>query len=421
VAQEAREPAPARAEPPAADAAVRDGLFRREALDAHHGRAADAEKALPKPTAYAWSILTVVTSLALVIFIGALVAKVEVTVIAPGALRAPEGLRAVDSTLPGSVSDVLVHAGDEVDEGQVIAHLAVAQLEATLALREQELSTLRKESAHAEQADGEYAEQMSRALRQRKGVLQNRAGINRALKNQRADQLERMRESVRQGVASVNQELATREGFQDALESEQLLRAGIADIEVQLAETATRLEDRALSRRTDLARAEAAVTEARSLIERATIRSPAKGRIESLLVRAGAVVEQGQQLAQIVPTGAPRSIVAFLPSRETAFVAVGTVARVEVESLPVSEFGQAQAKVTRISADIAKPQELADQFGEAAAGSFVRVELELLPESESAAMAPHLRSGERLKVRLHRRERRIISLMFEFARTWLGQ
>jgi hypothetical protein len=87
----------------------------------------------------------------------------------------------------------------------------------------------------------------------------------------------------------------------------------------------------------------------------------------------------------------------------------------------VSEFGQAQAKVTRISSDIAKPEELADQFGEVASGSFVRVELELLPESETAAMSPHLRSGERLKVRLLRRERRIISLMFEFARTWLGQ
>ena len=92
-----------------------------------------------------------------------------------------------------------------------------------------------------------------------------------------------------------------------------------------------------------------------------------------------------------------------------------------MESLPVSEFGQAQAKVTRVSADIAKPQELVEQFGEAAQGSFVRVELELVPESVTAAMTPHLRSGELVKVRLHRRERRIISLMFEFVRNWLGQ
>jgi multidrug resistance efflux pump len=411
----AQSPAPA----PAADPAK---LFRREALDAVYGLSGSEDDAkLPKPSTYGWAILALIGSLALFIFGGAALAKIEVTVVAQGALRAPQGLRAIAATLPGSVAEVLVRAGDDVEAGQILARLDVAQLEATLTLREQELETLQRESAVAERADVEYAKQMERALLQRRGVLHKRSSINHALKSQRKDQLDRMSESVRQGVATVNQELGTRELLQDALESEQLLRAGIADIDMQLAETATRLEDRALSRRTELARAVAAVTEARSLIERADIRSPAAGRLESLLVSPGSVVEAGQQLAQVVPNGALRSIVAFLPSRETTFVQAGTLARVEVESLPVSEFGQAQAKVTRVSTDIAKPQEMVNQFGEAAPGSFVRVELELAPETEQAKMAPHLRSGERVLVRLHRRERRIISLMFEFVRTWLEQ
>jgi membrane fusion protein len=390
-------------------------------VNALHGVCDDEATVLPQPTAYGWGILLLIGSLALFVFGGAAIAKVEVTVVASGALRAPEGLRAVASMLPGAVAEVLVKAGDEVREGQVLARLEVAQLEATLALREQELSVLQKESAAAQRADVEYSEQMARALRQRRSVLHRRVGINQTLRSQRKDQLERMSESVRQGVASVNQELGTRELLQDAQEAEQLLRSGIADIDMQLAETTTRLEDRAQARRTELANASAAVTEARSLIERASIRSAAAGRVESILVRPGSVVDAGQLLAQVVPSGGLRSIVAFLPSRETAFVSVGTVARIEVESLPVTEFGQAQAKVTRISADIAKPQELVEQFGEVSAGSFVRVELELSPESVTDAMTPHLRSGELVKVRLHRRERRIISLMFQFVRNWLGQ
>jgi hypothetical protein len=77
----------------------------------------------------------------------------------------------------------------------------------------------------------------------------------------------------------------------------------------------------------------------------------------------------------------------------------------------------AKASVRRISADIADPREQAAAFGQATPGATVRVELEI--ESASDKMTPHLRSGERVIVRLHRRERRIISLMFDFARTLL--
>ena len=89
--------------------------------------------------------------------------------------------------------------------------------------------------------------------------------------------------------------------------------------------------------------------------------------------------------------------------------------------VPVAEFGMARARVTRISTDIAKPEEMASAFGEAFAGSFVRVELMLLENDVQAKMAPHIRSGERVTVRLHRREQRVIGLVFEFVRKWLGQ
>jgi hypothetical protein len=68
---------------------------------------------------------------------------------------------------------------------------------------------------------------------------------------------------------------------------------------------------------------------------------------------------------------------------------------------------------------VAKPEEIEKAFGEVLPGSYVRVELALLDGPGQEKMAPHLRSGERVLVRLHRRQQRVLSMIFEFARKWL--
>jgi membrane fusion protein len=392
-------------------------LFRREALQAQHG--SEPRASLPQPTGSNWSILAVVASLVAVVFVGALFASVEVTVKAPGALRAPEGLRPVESAIAGAIAEVKVRAGDEVRAGQLIAKLAVAQLDASLTSKRQELEALEHQNALGEATDKAYSERIDTALRHRRQVLRSRSQLNQELRAQRRDMLDRTHELVREGAGSLNQEMASREALHEAVDAGQLLSSTLADIDVQLADVRNQLAERALAREIALARAQTAMLEVETLIAHAEVRSPAAGRVESLLAKPGEVVQAGQLLAQIVPQGAPRSIVAFLPARETAFVGVGTSARVELESLPVSEFGMAQATVQRISADIADPQEQAAAFGQATPGATVRVELEI--DSASDKMTPHLRSGERVIVRLHRRQRRIISLMFDFARTMLEQ
>jgi hypothetical protein len=69
---------------------------------------------------------------------------------------------------------------------------------------------------------------------------------------------------------------------------------------------------------------------------------------------------------------------------------------------------------------VATPVEVQATLGEVLqGGSVVRVELELVDSETSAQMDPHLRSGERVTVRLHRRERRVITLLFDFVRKWM--
>jgi len=117
-----------------------------------------------------------------------------------------------------------------------------------------------------------------------------------------------------------------------------------------------------------------------------------------------------------VLAASPGSVVAFLPSQDMAWIEAGAGARIEVESLPVSEFGAATARVTRISADIAEPEELTTAFGAAPPSSYARVELALVA-TRHPALEQHIRAGERLTVRIHRREQPLLGVLFG----WLAQ
>ncbi len=396
-----------------ADSAVAR-LFRKEALEAHEGAPREkGELALPTPGG--WAILTIISSLVLVALAGALLGSIEVTVRAPGVLRAPEGLKAVETQLSGSVSEVLVEPGEHVASGQVLVRLEAAQLEASLARQQQELELLRSEAAREVAADERLKERTTRALARRRALLLRQSKITHAQERQRSKALGRLEDLVAAGAAALVQAEGARESLQESRRQSHGLASEVASIDLQLAELTNRLEARSLEREKSLARSVARIEETRAMLRHTVVEARAEGRVESILVSVGSVVAQGQKLAQVVPSGALQSIVAFLPSAETAFIARGAKAKVELHSLPRSEFGTADAFVKRVSSDTADPQELSTAFGEVPAGAFVRVELELSVAGHEE-MKPHLRSGERVTVRLHRRERRIIHLLFDFTR-----
>jgi multidrug resistance efflux pump len=405
--------------PEQASPVPRTDLFRQAALDARSGAVLNLADAA-EPKLGAWGMLVLLLSLVAALFCGAALLSVEVTVRAPGALRAPNGLRSVESVLSGAVTEVLVQAGDEVNSDQIIARLEETQLRATLTLRERELANVRHDIEEANRADAALLLQTTSAVDRQRAALARRSGIHQNQLRARSLQLENVRAMREHGVASGTDELSGEESVQAAAESIALVGSQLAELNLSLADRQREWKQRGLERNASLSRAIAAVDEAKSLLALTEVRSPASGRVESLLVAPGAVVQPGRVIAQIVPKAAPRSIVAFLPSREMAFVSVGSQANVEIESLPVNEFGMARSRVRRISADIAKPEEIQAAFGEVLPGSFVRVELDLVEDANQAKMAPHLRSGERVLVRLHRREQRVLSLIFEFTRKWLG-
>jgi len=395
------------------------GLFRSAAVEARRaaGPEVDFKTGLePK----SWGMLVLLVSLIGLSFGVAAIANVEVTAEAQGTLRAPRGLRPVASVLSGSVAELLVESGDAVEAGQVVARLEATELRAALVNRERELETTRGDVSDASRRDREMEERAALAMQRRRAALQGRIEINGqrlAARRQQSDNYEIL---AREGSASQTESLNMKESLQQAAESVSALSAEVALLDLELADRARQWQERESTRKAQLSRAEANAEEARSLLASTEIHAPAAGQIESLLVSPGSVVEAGGLLGNVVPRGAPRIIVAFVPSREIAFVTPGSAATVEVQSLSISEFGLAQARVTRVSSDVATPAEVQAALGEPLSGSVVRVELELTESEASARMDGHLRSGERVTTRLHRRQRRVLTLLFDFVRKWLA-
>jgi adhesin transport system membrane fusion protein len=415
--------------------AVLDGLLGL-ALDAH-ARDAEGVDASAQPRRAPWGALLIIVLLLAALLISAAFAPIEVPVEAAGALRAPNGLRSVESALPGVVRELLVGPGDRVEAGQVMVQLEDAKLRSSLVAREQRLDAFRREMEEASRDDAAALDRAMRASRRQRDALRARHGIQQTILRKRRARLSDVQALVASGAANADDALLVDEALQATTEQVAMLESRVTDVELAQADRLREWQARELERRATLSERSAAVEEARVLLASATIRSPSSGRVESVLASVGHVVDSGEVLAQVAPTDAPRSIVAFLAPSQAALVSVGSEAQVRVESLSDSKLGVARARVTRLSAESDGSEESASTLGagassegvsgavadrasgEGRSGSRVRMELELLDDAAEEKVIPHLRSGERMLVRLHGRERRVLSVAFELVSRWL--
>jgi multidrug resistance efflux pump len=199
---------------------------------------------------------------------------------------------------------------------------------------------------------------------------------------------------------TLNDELARIQQQRTALE--QTHHAGLAQRAHELSEA--------------LARRDAA----RLLIEQTELRAARAGRIESLAVGPGDVVAPGFVVARLVSLGNARHVAAFLPERDRAFVRPNMQVRLEIDRLPVGEFGSAAARIVRVSSEIASQTEIERALGAAAPeGVHFGVDLELSSDARTVSLLERAGSGTLLTARLPLRRRRVISLIFDPIRKWL--
>jgi membrane fusion protein (multidrug efflux system) len=101
-------------------------------------------------------------------------------------------------------------------------------------------------------------------------------------------------------------------------------------------------------------------------VERRSIRAPVSGTLGDVAVlRPGAVVQAGEKLGAIVPSGKLRAVAQFPPSAALGRIRVGQRARMRLDGFPWAQYGSIPATVSRVAGEVRDGQ--------------VRVELGITP------------------------------------------
>lgn len=416
-------PAPAGEGAQAPAAAVLVGehrrLFREEAVEAYLATLRESEVLRVAPP-WTRAVMAMVVCLVVVGLAVSVVGKIEQTSRARGILRVRGGSQVLATQASGTILEVRAHSGDSVASGDVIASIDSAPIKAKIFEAERDIERAKTQlEAFEKRRDSIYAERR-RLLERRIALLSARAksqGASVARFKKRRVHYDRLQA---EGAISTMDQMQSHEDLAAVSRENIRLHEEISETRLQLANLAQELDAELVRLQNELRAAQDNRDALAIALTQTTITAPATGRLEAVLVKPGDVMASGATVGRLVPEGAPLQIVAFLPERDRAFVEAGTRARVELDQLPATEFGMLDARVVRVSQELASNAEIEEALGDEpeVREPVFRVEMELADDVTSAKVAPYLRSGSLVVVRATLRERRIITVLLEPLLRW---
>ena len=337
-------------------------LFRPEALrgqDTLHG-----DVILTPPVG--WQVLGVFLLVSVVIagvFLS-LASYARVTVLR-GAVAVDRGLVRLAAARVGTYDELKVREGDEVNAGDLLAHVTVGASErggslqarraealtAQLAELDRRLDSLRRETA---ERVASLQAQIAGERRQLLGVDEQIA-LQGPLIRAAEDDLADVRPLQQSGLLS-NRDLRLREE-QVALRRQTLLRlqqdgvarrATIRVAEADIARVGANLageESRIASARAELDRAAAG----EDVLGGVDLRAPVAGSVTAVLAHLGEAAGPGVTALTLVPRDSRTEAVFPAPASSAGLVGPGQPVRVAVDAYPFQTFGALEARVTSVS------------------------------------------------------------------------
>lgn len=340
--------------------------------------------------------------------------EVEVTGRAPGVLRSPGGVQIMAAAIAGTVRQVHARSGDTVEAGQSILVLDAAPLQAERVSAVRDLELARTRLRELEQ----HRELHERGLQ----LLRDRAALQERRSRSEAATLETLSERLATYAALGQRGYVSRASAEDI--EEQRRAAERSRLMLEQEGVSTRLEEVTLERersdqlrsaRADLSAAQSRCDALDTLLAQTDLRAPSAGRVEGLEAHAGDEVQPHQALATLVPLAAPSEVVVFADDRDRAFLRVGSSVSLEVDQLPMAEFGVLTGAIRSIGAHFAAPREQQTALGDDAAPRVpcYRVEIALAPTAQNQVLLERLSAGALITARFSLRRRRLITLAFE--------
>ena len=237
----------------------------------------------------------------------------------------------------GRIKDILVHEGDFVTSGQVVAIMDVEVLQAQL----------RQAQAQQKQAQASVTtarSQMAQRESEKEAVL--------ALVKQREAEQENARKHAARSSQLLERKFISR---QDADDDSTLVQSTAAAVSAARAQVAA-AEANIATARAQVAGAESAVVAAQAAVERiqadildSALKSPRDGRVQYLVAQPGEVLTAGGKVLTLVDLS-DVYMTFFLPTAAAGRVALGTEVRLILDANPQSVI---PAKVSFV-ADVAQ-------------------------------------------------------------------
>lgn len=397
------------------------------------------------------AVLVVVALLA-GLLVWAIWARLDIVATAPGRLVPASFTKVVQPAEPGVVSEVLVKDGDFVRTGQVLLRLdpRLAQADAGSLAHDAELRRLTLLRIDAELASRPLllppgatpalaAQVMAQYTAKRRShedaVAQDEAALQKAQAELGAakQNVLKLREIVpiTQAAADKHAELE-KSGFvsqiaagdrrrehveksqelQVQIESVNALQAAIVQQERKLAAVRSSyrsaLENERLDALAQLNRIRQEQDKSSVRTGQLEIRAPADGIVKDLAVTAaGAVVQAGALLLNVVPRNEPLQAEVLLGNEDAGFVAVGQNVQVKVGAYPFQKYGLLEGKVTHVAADATQAQ--GGQASTLTYRALVRLERQSLksPDGETLALAP----GMLVAAEIHQGDRTVMEYL----------
>jgi membrane fusion protein len=394
-------------------------LFRRAAIE-HYVGAGEIRGVVNLSPPWVWALFGTAGAAVVLALAVAVAARVEVTGRARGIVRPISGVRVLTTQVGGTVADIAVRSGESVAAGRPVVALESAPLTRERLEAERQVQLL--ESGHrvfSARQDVSATEQAA-LLRARLAMLDDQVRSQ----SESVRLFERkLQANVELGKLGLVSGMALEDGREALAQSQRQLSAtkqAVAQARQELASLSARRQEDLWLRERDLESARSRKDALDVTLGQLVVRAPAAGFVEAVLVKPGDVVEAGQIVGKLVPGEKRFHVVSFLPEKDRPFVHADDAVRLEVDPLPVAQFGTMKGTVVRIGADLASAPELRDALGDdvRADGPTYRVEIRI-DDGSLPRFAPVLRSGMLTTVRYTLRRPRLLALVFEPLRRWL--
>lgn len=395
-------------------------IFRQEALD-HLLKEGEIQEPLKISPPWTWALFYALGGLLLTALVASIFGKVEIQNTGKGILRPAAGLRLIQAQIGGVLAESFAKNGDTLLENQPICRIESAQMQGAMLESERQLQLLHTQGkVHTEQEEKQLQEQI-RAVQMRIAHQETQVRSFERSVSIHEKKLEATRQLLAEKLVAALSLDDAQDQLNGALRMLDSARQQLAQLRQEQASLIAQSQRNRWQRTQEVSSSQSKRDALDSSLRQTLVTTPVAGSLDALVSRPGDIIQPGQTIAKIIPSGSPLLVIAFLPEKDQAFVKVGDLVQLELEAYPFTEFGTLKGRVKRLGSDLASPHEVIEALGETAKleGPCYRVEVELLPQRPKRLENVKIRPGMLLQTRFTLRRQALISVFLDPLKRWL--